>query len=72
MGQFDAGDNISAMCNLGCRGLRKFDADLDSFQPITNVDERPLVSDVIKEQDAISSSEVRLGNAAKPAQVRYR
>ena len=45
--------------------------DLDSFQPITDVDERSLVGDVIEHEDAVGASKIRLGDAAKPArQVR--
>ena len=47
-------------------------ADLDSFEPITNVDERSLIGDVIEQQDAVSASEVRLGNTAKPVHVSSR
>jgi len=42
---------------------------LDSFQPITNVDEGTLIGDVIEQQNAVSAPEVRLGYTAKPAQV---
>lgn len=43
---------------------------LDHVHPLSNVQEAFLTSDIVQEQHAVCTSEIRLGNTPKPAKMR--